>query len=246
MLNMRTIGRRAGSPRRTSFLGAAIGLGLMAIAQPAVAHPHVWVEIDSEILVEGRRITGVRHRWVFDEAYSEQAVEGLDVNKDGRIDREELAELAKINMEALPQFGYFTEVHADGQRAAAKPPTDYWLERIELPPAKDDAAKRPRKALVLHFTLALEQAVELAAKDVRFAVRDSSFFIAFLTTDKSAVRFAKDAAGPCRLAADEEAKSLTSLAQSMQEAVAKAGEEPNPVAPTEGPAFNQVYTVTCP
>lgn len=245
MLNMRTIGRRDGTPRRIGFLVAAIGLGL-AVAQPAVAHPHVWVEIDSEILVEAQRITGVRHRWVFDEAYSEQAVEGLDVNKDGRIDREELAELAKINMEALPQFGYFTEVQTAGQRAAVKPPTDYWLEHIDLPPAKDDAAKRPRKALVLHFTLALEQAVDLSAKDLMFTVRDTSFFIAFLTTDKSAVRFAKDAAGTCRLAADEETKSLTSLAQSMQDAVAKAGEEPSATAPTEGPMFNQVFTVTCP
>jgi len=246
MLNMRTTGRRDGSPRRTSFLTAAIGLGLLAITQPAVAHPHVWVEIDSEILVEAQRITGVRHRWVFDEAYSEQAVEGLDVNNDGRIDRQELAELAKINMEALPQFGYFTEVQTSGQRAAVKPPTDYWLEQIDLPPAKDDAAKRPRKALVLHFTLALEQAVDLSAKDLRFSVRDTSFFIAFLTTDKSAVRFAKDSAGTCRLAADEEAKSLTNLAQSMQDAIAKAGEEPSATAPTDGPAFNQVFTVTCP
>ncbi|MEZ5843838.1 MAG: DUF1007 family protein [Hyphomicrobiaceae bacterium] len=215
--------------------------------RPAAAHPHVWVEIDSEIIVEGRSITGVRHRWTFDEAYSEQAVEGLDANKDGRIDRDELAELTKINMEALPQFGYFTEIGAPGVRVAVKTPGDSWLEQVTLPPAQDDLEKRPRKALVLHFTLPLAEPLPLQPTGLSFAVRDPSFFIAFLTAGKSAVRFSKGAAVSCVLSADREAQALSTLAQAMQDALAKAGEQPAPQPPpgASGPNFNQVYSITC-
>jgi ABC-type uncharacterized transport system substrate-binding protein len=73
---------------------------LLCSAMSAQAHPHVWVTTETTILYENGTFVGLSHKWVFDELYSASAVEGLNKNKDGRYDQEELAELAKADVEA--------------------------------------------------------------------------------------------------------------------------------------------------
>ncbi len=60
----------------------------------------------------------MRHKWLFDEYYTTMAIEGLDKNKDGVYDREELAELAKVNIEGLKDFAYFTFPGLGGKEIA--------------------------------------------------------------------------------------------------------------------------------
>ena len=61
------------------------------LASPAAAHPHVWVTVHSEILLNpDRQITGIRHAWTFDEFYSTMAVQGLNTNGDGVLSADEL------------------------------------------------------------------------------------------------------------------------------------------------------------
>ena len=88
--------------------GLAVVVMMLALSVPAQAHPHVWVTVESTLLYERGSFTGLHHKWTFDEFYSAMAVEGLDTNKDGKYDREELAELAKVNVTSLKDFGYFT------------------------------------------------------------------------------------------------------------------------------------------
>ena len=76
---------------------AAIAV-LLGLCAPANAHPHVWVTVETTLLYERGGFTGFRHKWTFDEFYSAMAVEGLDTNNDGKYSREELAELAKVNV----------------------------------------------------------------------------------------------------------------------------------------------------
>jgi len=144
---------------------AALVLAALPLTQ-AAAHPHVWVTVKSTVLYDGGRIIGLRHAWTFDDAYTEMAIEGLDVNNDGVYSREELAELAKVNIDGLKEFGYFTYPKLGDAPIAQKEPTDYYLDY------KD-------KLLTLHFTLPFEQPVLADAKGFNFSVFDESFFIAF-------------------------------------------------------------------
>lgn len=107
-------------------------VGLMAAtAGPAAAHPHVWITVESVVAYERGSLAAIRHTWTFDEMYTTMAIQGLDTNNDGNYDRNELAELAKVNMEGLKEFGYFTHVQLAGQALAIDDPKDYYLDYVE-------------------------------------------------------------------------------------------------------------------
>ncbi len=144
-----------------------LGYGLLA-ATPAAAHPHVWVNAESTVLFKDGAIVGVKHKWTFDEMYSTMAIEGLDTNKDGIYSRQELAELAKVNVEGLQEFGYFTYPKlGDKALKLREPPTDYWLEVDK------------QGALSLYFTIDLAEPIPATTPGFTFQVADPSFFIAF-------------------------------------------------------------------
>jgi ABC-type uncharacterized transport system substrate-binding protein len=139
---------------------------LAALAVPAAAHPHVWVTVEATVVYEGGKITGLSHKWTFDDMYTAMAIEGLDTNGDKIYSKEELADLAKVNIDGLKEFGYFTYAKLGETALKLKEPVDYWLEH------KDGV-------LSLHFTLPLDQPVLADAEGFNFSVYDESFFIAF-------------------------------------------------------------------
>jgi ABC-type uncharacterized transport system substrate-binding protein len=143
------------------------------------AHPHVWVTVETEVLDDGERnITGFRHKWTFDEFYSGFAIQGMDRNSDGIYDREELKELADVNITSLQEFGFFTFPQLAGQQVECNQPKDYWLEH------KDGT-------LTLHFTLPLkEPAPKAKRKDFHFTVYDPTFYVAFGFAKENPIRMA--------------------------------------------------------
>ena len=101
---------------------AALGMGL---ASPALAHPHVWVTAKAEVVfAPDGKVTGVRHHWTFDEAYTAYVTQGLDTNNDGKLSPEELQDLATENAASLNEFDYFTVLKARGKPQAFDPPRE--------------------------------------------------------------------------------------------------------------------------
>ncbi|MGL5446719.1 MAG: DUF1007 family protein [Rhabdaerophilum sp.] len=138
---------------------------------PALAHPHVWVIVKSNVLTtpEGK-VTAIRHSWTFDEPFSSYATLGMDTDKDGKLSREELTPLAKVNMESLHEYAFFTVIKQGQNAISFAEPVDYYLDH-------------DGKALTLHFTLPVKTG-DLAIRDARLEVADPSFFVSF--------EFAKD------------------------------------------------------
>lgn len=160
----------------------AAAFGICLAAAPALAHPHVWVAVKSDILFDGEgRVAGVRHAWAFDDMYSAYVTMGL--GKDGKPPtREELAPIAKINAEQLKEFDYFTFAKSGGSKLAFGAATDYWLE------ARED------KIAVLHFTLPLEKPLKLT-KPLSVQVYDPTYFISLEFEKADAVKLEKAPAG---------------------------------------------------
>ena len=66
-------------------------------------------------------ITGIRHDWTFDDMFSAFATQGLASKVKGQFTREELAPLAKVNVESLKEYDYFTYVTAERQEDRRSP-----------------------------------------------------------------------------------------------------------------------------
>ncbi|MBY6241183.1 DUF1007 family protein [Methylosinus sp. Sm6] len=149
-----------------SKLPGVLAVFLALLPGLALAHPHVWVAVRSEVaFTPDGKIRGVRHAWTFDEMYSAFALQGL--GKDGKPPtREELAPIAKVNADSLAEFEYFTFAKYDNAKASFGPPEDVFLEA-------DD-----KKIVTMHFVLPLEKPVS-ARKPFSFQVYDPTYFVAF-------------------------------------------------------------------
>lgn len=173
---------------------AAATMATVLASTGASAHPHVWVTMQETVLYDKGTVTGLQQAWTFDEFYTQQAVEGLDKNGDGKYSREELAELAKVNIDGLKEFAYFTYAKLGETPLKFKPPIDYWLDYTD------------KGILTLHFTLPLEQPVSADTPGFNFAVFDPSFFIAFDYSETDPVKLGASAPTACKAAIHEPAE----------------------------------------
>ena len=93
---------------RFVFLLAGLAC-LLAASGRADAHPHVGVTMTEELLyAPDGSVTGVRHAWTFDDMFSTFATQGIAQKTKGEFTREELGPLAKVNVESLKDYAYFT------------------------------------------------------------------------------------------------------------------------------------------
>jgi ABC-type uncharacterized transport system substrate-binding protein len=151
-----------------------IALAMLAFAAPARAHPHVWVTMHTELIyAPDGSITGVRHHWAFDDMFSAFATQGLESKEKGKFTREELAPLAKVNIESLKEYDYFTFATADGKKAELTDPApEYWLDFND-------------SILTLNFTLPFKAPVK--AKELKLEVYDQTIFVDFAWAKKEPV-----------------------------------------------------------
>jgi ABC-type uncharacterized transport system substrate-binding protein len=143
-------------------------------AAPADAHPHVWVTMKTALVyAPDGSVSAVRHSWSFDDMFSAFAIQGIEGEKRGVFTKEQLAPLAKTNVESLKEFEYFTVAKANGKRIDfLDPPADYHLEYKDA-------------TLTLHFNLPLKTPVKGGTLEVE--VYDPSYFVDFGLIEKDPV-----------------------------------------------------------
>jgi len=166
-------------------------LAFAGVSGSADAHPHVWVTAKAEVVYDQGQIVAIQHHWTFDEFYTAMAIQGLDKNGDGIYSRDELAELAQVNMDGLKEFDYFTYALVGKTAVAFSPPVEPWLEH------KDGV-------LTLHFKLPVTKPIPASTPGFSFAIYDPSFFIAFELAKGQAVTLAGAPLGCSVRVGDEE------------------------------------------
>jgi ABC-type uncharacterized transport system substrate-binding protein len=199
--------RRAASLRLTALLLAGL------VSAPALAHPHVWITARAELVyAPDGKVTGVRHAWTFDKAYSAFITQGLDANRDGKLAPEELQELARENTQSLVDFDYFTVLKANGAKQSFAAPTEYGMSY-----ANEEAT--------LSYLLPLKVPTA-GGKALSFEVYDPTFFVAFALADgEDAVRLSgapKGCAMTVRRPKSAESNPQRNLSESFFEALTSA------------------------
>jgi ABC-type uncharacterized transport system substrate-binding protein len=162
---------------RAARILAYAAFASIALANPASAHPHVWITGHETVVFDAEgRIAAVQHAWVFDEMYSAFATQG--VGKNGQLPtKEDLAPLAKTNVESLADYEYFTHAKADGKKVEFATPTEYSLE------------ERQDKLVVLTFTVPLKTPVKIT-RFFSLQVYDPTYYVAFSLDEKDPVALA--------------------------------------------------------
>ena len=137
------------------------------LAPPASAHPHVWVEMRSDVVFDDSgKVAAINLEWTFDDAYAQMALDGLDTNGDGVYSQLELDALTKENMASLKDYGYFVVPRVDGKQVAIGDVVEF-------------GQIYTGSKLELHMQIPLAAAVDPAKQQFSFKVYDPDFFIAF-------------------------------------------------------------------
>lgn len=203
---------------------------IAATASPAAAHPHVWVTVKSELLyAPDGTLKGVRHAWTFDDMFSTFATQGLEAKKKGQFTREELAPLAKVNVESLKEFDFFTYATADGKKIEFNEPIEGFY--LVFDPKSTE--------LTLHFELPLKAPVK--AKNVNIEVYDREYYVDFSLAEKEPIRLA-GAPAKCKLSIGKPAEMGAALAQQLSQ----LGPDQRDASLTIGSEFANKIIVTCP
>jgi len=164
---------------------------LLLLAGPAMAHPHVWIEARSDVVFDDKgMIVALNHEWTMDEAYTEAAVDGLDVNHDGVYAPDELASLTKENIDSLKEYAYFTAM-----KAGTTP--------VVFGDVIEAGQLWSNKRLKLHFRLPLKTPVDPRQQKVFYRVYDPGFFIAIEFPGKEAVSAVGAMPDTCRVELQE-------------------------------------------
>jgi ABC-type uncharacterized transport system substrate-binding protein len=205
-------------------LGLIFLAALLSPGRSAFAHPHVWVTVETEVdFGPNKEIVGFKHKWTFDEFYTQFAVEGLDTNNDGVYSEEELKPLAQTNVEALKEFEYFTFPFVGKDKVALKEPVEYRLEY------KD-------KLLTLYFTLPLATPVpQNNVKDFAFSVYDPGMYVALTFNKKAPVKIASTNPLQCNAHVGDRSPA-------KEASMAQLGENPSSNAGSE---FAERVTISC-
>jgi len=162
------------SSARVIAVAALILLFTVSVIAPAAAHPHVFVVAKAELVFgPDGRIVAIRHAWTFDDMYSAFVTEGLTTG-DALATKEQLAPLAKTNVEQLAEWNWFTVGKAAGVKVAFAAPVEYSLE------------EGADKLVTLRFTLPLKTPAS-ARKAFALQVYDPTYFVAFEFDDKAPV-----------------------------------------------------------
>ncbi|USG63111.1 DUF1007 family protein [Sneathiella marina] len=136
--------------------------------RPVAAHPHVWTDMTVEVLFDEKGgVTGLRQIWLFDDYYTAYAIEGTDLDGDGKPDPAKLDEIMKVNMEQLREYGYFTDAAFNN-------------EPLKLKPVTEMSTRMRGNRLEMSFVTAFETPVASAAKGFTYAIYDPTYYVEML------------------------------------------------------------------
>jgi ABC-type uncharacterized transport system substrate-binding protein len=165
--------------------------GLLALLLQAAglsaagAHPHVWIDVVSDILFSpAGKMIGLKHSWTFDESYSVLAVQGLDTDRDGKYSAAELQPFMAKAFGSLKEWDYFSYASVDGRN-------------VPFSKLRNAGIRYDKSQLTLDFELLMAAPADTQTQEVRFTVYDRSFYNLLSFVEQDPVWLGKDAPADC-------------------------------------------------
>ena len=150
-------------------------------------------------------MTGIRHVWAFDDVYSAFITQGIKPKRKGSFTREELAPVAKENIDSLRDDEYFTQATINGRKAIFGAPIEYWFEQND-------------GSLTLNFTLPLKSAAKL--RTMEMVIYDPLYYLDFSFPEKEPAGL-PHAPASCKLTVSKGKDIVAAPGQSAKDAYVK-------------------------
>lgn len=150
------------------LLALLFSLSCLAGAGPAEAHPHAWIDYTVKIVFDRQeRITGIEESWLFDDFYSQFALEGVRLDENGDPEQKDLEQIMHEDLHNLGDYHYFT---------------DLWIGNTKL---KSGAVHMSsigmrEKRLWMSFFLPLEKPAGATGEPFRYSIYDPSYYVEML------------------------------------------------------------------
>ncbi len=88
---------------------AVIGVG------PVGSHPHVFIAQETKIIFDENGLAGFKIHWTFDEMFSVMISEDFDEDKNGRLDKREIAIIKEKAFGYIAPHNYYIQLKIDGK-----------------------------------------------------------------------------------------------------------------------------------
>jgi len=205
----------------------ALNVGGKALRRVGVDAPSLEV---GTLKAAARRRAGLEDfgAWTFDDMFSAFATQGLESKQKGVFTREELAPLAKVNVDSLKEYDYFTYAKTNGKKTPFVDPVDYHLDYDSK-----------ETVLTLHFLLPLKTPVKAQTLDLE--VYDPTYFVEFALAKTDPVMLA-GAPAACKLTLGKPQEMSRDLARRLLEIPA----DQQIPADSYGAQFANKIAVRCP
>ncbi|HQZ14131.1 MAG TPA: DUF1007 family protein, partial [Devosia sp.] len=185
--------------------------GGLCLAQPALAHPHIFIDARAVISFDDSgAVKSIHNAWTFDDAFSAWQVQGLDTNGDGTTSSEEMQELADETMGGLADYEYYTFA-GEGTDA-----------NLAFTNGRNARFVHANGKSTLDFDVDLETPYRIR-DTLEIAINDPEYYVAITYADASAVTLINAPAGcavtmdPPKTMSDKLAEQLYSLPPDMLE-----------------------------
>jgi len=96
-------------------------LFLISLFTNIYAHPHTFIEVEPTIDIKQNSINNLHIKWTLDEMTSMMLIMELDVNGDGKFDKEENSYIYENYFSSLVEQNYYMKILSDKKRITIKP-----------------------------------------------------------------------------------------------------------------------------
>ena len=129
------------------------------------AHPHVFIEQNLKIVFDEKGMAGFNVHWIFDDMFSIMICEDHDVNKNGILEKTEVASIKEKAFSYIAEFDYFIYVKINDNPFKVKYVTDF-------------SAKINHDKLIYDFFIPCHISAAKEFKHIKIATYDPSYYSA--------------------------------------------------------------------
>ncbi len=168
------------------LLAIALGLSVaFAGINPAMAHPHVFIDNRVTLNFENGALAGFRTEWRFDDIFTADLLAQYDLDGDGQFSAAESKAVGEGTLPNLKGFHYFTYAYAGGQDLGVLEPSAFQSDIVDG---------------VARFALTFRFAAPIDARQSKteISVYDQEYYVEVALAQSNPVSIEGDVSGTCK------------------------------------------------